>query len=230
MSLLDVGARVGFAVWAPDRPGYGLAADLPDERLRLHPQAELLERSILDVADRVGERLRVVLVAHSYGLKVGLVLAARPWEGRLAGIDGVGTGQRFRPDRQPVPGDVGPAWGPRRGYPAGTFAKGALPLAPVPAVQTKENPRWADDLADAAPTIRVPVQVAYGEFERFWPTDEDAFTRFRGLFSRAPRVDVRVIPGVGHNVSLSVQARAYHLRCLAFAEACLVVASTIPPS
>lgn len=227
MSLLQLGRELGFTVWAPDRPGIGWSGDLPDERIDLFSQARLLLDAIdVFAADhRIGAG--VFLMGHSYGLKVALTMAAEPRGRDVLGIDGSGSGIRWvgRGGARMADGDRGPAWGPADLYPPATFSRGSLPLHEMPASQIAESDRWPDDLRGFGARIVAPVRLTFGQHERFWPVDEGHFAELRSVLSRASRFSAHIQSDVGHNVSLGLAARSYHLSALAFAEACVVARS-----
>jgi hypothetical protein len=68
--------------------------------------------------------------------------------------------------------------------------------------------------------VRVPVRFTFAEHERWWHHDAESLAELRGLLP-APRVIVDRLPHAGHNVSLGLAARTYHLRALAFFDECL---------
>lgn len=230
LSLLELGSRLGFSVWAPDRPGIGASADLPDDRISLFPQASLLLDALDAFAADHPVGGGVVLVGHSYGLKVALAMAAEPRGSRLLGIDGAGSGIRFAAfdgDGKPVQpptrrGERGPAWGPATIYPRGTFRRASLPLAPLPPVQLSESGRWPDDFRSFAGRIRIPVRLTFGEHEGYWSLDESHFDELRAVLAHVPSLAMEIEPHAGHNISLGWVARGYHLKVVAFAERCLL--------
>ena len=223
-SLLALGAAQGFTVWAIDRPGYGASTDIPDERIDILGQADIVHRALDTFASEHDIGAGFFVVGHSYGLKLALVMAADADRRQLLGIDGAGTGLRYAFDtrRQPprVPGDRGPSWGPEHLYPSGTFASGSLPLARAPASQAVEAAAWPALLRSIASDIRVPLRITYGDHERLWPIDDASLAELRALFTGSPRVEIAIQPGAGHNVSLSNAAADYHARALAFALTC----------
>jgi pimeloyl-ACP methyl ester carboxylesterase len=230
LSLLELGSQLGFTVWAPDRPGIGASADLPDHRITLFAQASLLLDAIDQFATSHPVGAGVFLVGHSYGLKVAWTMAAERRGPGLLGIDGAGSGARYAFDwssrgdsrRTRAPGDGGDSWGPTVLYPRGALSRVSLPLHPMPSAQAAEGSRWPDDLRSMAPRIRIPMRLTFGEFERLWPTDEAHFDELRTLLRDAPQLSIEIEPAVGHNVSLGWAARAYHLKVLAFAESCVL--------
>ena len=230
-SLLGLGAGDGFTVWALDRPGYGASAGAPDERLGLFAQVDLVHAAFDRFSDDHEVGAGFFVVAHSYGLKLALAMAADPRGERILGIDGVGTGYRYTfdhdrgPDVVTTPGDRGAPWGPGHLYPAGTFDRGRLPLGRAPAAQgVREAIEWPTVLESIAPTIVQPVRFTYGSHERLWPIDDESLRELRELFTSSRRVETCIQEGAGHNVSLSNAARAYHARALANAAVCVAEA------
>ena len=112
-------------------------------------------------------------------------------------------------------------WGPDDLYPAGTFEPGRLPFARVPKVQASEAAAWPAVLRSIAADVSAPVRFTYGDHEQLWPIDDAALADLRAVFTAAPRVETVILPGSGHNVSLSNAAPEYHRRALAFASDCL---------
>ena len=113
-------------------------------------------------------------------------------------------------------------WGAESLYPPGTFAAGMRPVAPVPAMESLEGPRWPQLLPALAAEVRVPCQFTVAEHEQWWQITDAALAEYRALFTAAPSMIIRRQPGAGHNISLGWAARAYHLNALAFAEQCLL--------
>lgn len=230
LSLLDLAARSGYSVWAPDRPGVGASADLPAERITLGGQAELLLEAIDHMASSGAVGSDVFVVGHSYGLKVAWAMAARDTRGRLLGIDGSGAGVAdiYRrgtavDSAQGFPSQDGrKSWGPAPLYPDRTFLRSMLPTHEMPAVQREEGVRWFDDIRCMADRVRVPMRITFAEHERFWPTDEAHLEEIRGLFVNAPYLNIEIEAYGGHNISLGWAARSYHLKTLAFLEWCLL--------
>jgi hypothetical protein len=220
-SLLEQGAAAGFVVWAPDRPGYGASAELADDRLGLFAQADLLHRGLAELGP-IGAGCFVL--AHSYGLKVALAMAADKRAQGWLGLDGSGTGVRytFEPgETQPpsVPGDRSPTWGPPDLYPASIFA--GVPRARVPRRQSAEAADWPAEFATFAPRITIPVRLTFADHERLWALTDEHFDELRARLSGSPRVEIRIQHRAGHNLSLGHRALAYHRGALDFALECL---------
>ncbi len=230
LSLLELGSRAGYTVWAPDRPGIGASAGLPNERIALAPQAGILLDALDAFAATRSVGGGVLLVGHSYGLKVAWNMAARARDVPLLGVDGSGSGIRYAfdwsPDGPPAvprrePGDRGPAWGPADLYPPGTFSRAALPLYTARTLQRSEGGRWPDDFRAFAADIRVPLRLTFAEHEPFWPTDDAHVAELRAALVNAPTLRVEREPGAGHNISLGWVAAEYHQKVLEFASSCL---------
>ncbi len=227
LSLLEVGAALGFTVWAPDRLGYGASVGSDPESFAMLAQAQFLRLAL----DRFGEDYApgagCLLVGHSFGLKLALAMAASRGRVPILGVEGSGTGlmYAFAPDaeeRETQPGDVNPSWGPRHLYPEGTFVEGVLPVAPTAPTPHREGAEWPDDLRRLADGIRVPVRFTFADHERLWVVSEEHFSALRAVLTKCPRLEITIQRGSGHNISLSKVARVYHVKALAFAEECVL--------
>jgi pimeloyl-ACP methyl ester carboxylesterase len=225
LSLLELGAELGYMVWAPDRPGYGASAGLPDDELGLDSQVDLLHRALNVFVSERDVGAGCLLLGHSYGLKVAIGMAADTRGADLLGVEGSGSGLHYafvpgRTSPQAQNGDRGAAWGPPELYPAGTFLRTNLPIGRVPAAQASEAAEWPARFRQFAEAVTIPIRFTFGEHERMWVVDENHFAALRALLRRSPRVEVHVQPRAGHNISLGLSARAYHLKALAFTEEC----------
>jgi pimeloyl-ACP methyl ester carboxylesterase len=239
LSLLRLGHRLGFTVLALDRPGYGRSSgSLPRGQL-LSEQAGTVYGALDDFAARHATGAGVFVIGHSFGLKLGLFLAAHPRGKELLGVDGSGAAYRYEPALHPAAARAEPGadgsmaayasrsprelfWGSESLYPPGTFTQGMRPIAPVPELETYESALWPDLLPGVAAEIRVPFQFSVAEHEQWWQVTDADLAEYRALFTAAPRLVVRRQPAAGHNISLGWAARSYHLNALAFAEQCLL--------
>ncbi|MFD6435308.1 alpha/beta hydrolase [Streptomyces venezuelae] len=227
LSLLRLGARLGCAVLAVDRPGYGAsAAGLPDG-LPLAEQTPLLRAALADFARRHPVGAGVFVLAHSYGGKLALSLAAHARDGEgLLGVDISGCGRSYAPGAEDEVRHNRPAarrrhWGPLRLYPPGTFRASVGTVAPMPAREAADLAGWPGVFDRLAPRVRVPVRFTFAEHELWWRRQEADLAALRAGFTAAPRVLLEHQAGAGHNISLGWAARAHHLRALAFLEECL---------
>ena len=239
LSLLRLGRRLGFTVLALDRPGYGRSsARLPQGQL-LGEQADTVYGALDEFAARHATGAGVLVVGHSYGLKLGLFLAAHPRGKELLGLDGSGAAYRYQPALHPGAADTeltadgsvaayasrSPRelfWGSESLYPPGTFTPGMRPIAPVPELEAYQSALWPELLPGVAAEVRVPFQFSVAEHEQWWQVTDADLAEYQALFTAAPHLIVRRQPAAGHNISLGWAARSYHLNALAFAEQCLL--------
>ncbi|MER6347587.1 alpha/beta hydrolase [Streptomyces sp. NPDC001595] len=221
LSLLTLGARLGFTVLAVDRPGYGGSAAALPEGQTLAEQAAVLSAALEEFGARHATGAGVFLLGHSYGGKLSLVTAART-PGLLA-LDISGCGHRY---------DIEPAdiprvrrrmhwernWGPLDLYPPGTFRAADALVAPMPPREAAEVTRWPDMFEELAPALRVPLRLTFAEHEAWWLHGAEDLAELTSHLTSAPVVRVERQPAAGHNISLGWAARGYHLRALAFFE------------
>ncbi|MEW2317423.1 alpha/beta hydrolase [Streptomyces bauhiniae] len=225
-SLCALGAGLGFQVLALDRPGYGDSASGLPEGLDLTGQARVV-RAALDTFRAVHDTGRgTLLLAHSFGGKLALTLAADAPPAGLLGVDVSGCGHRYAPRsaealRGPDRARWKYNWGRLGLYPPATFRSSAGLVSPVPARELRDAASWPAVFDALAPRVRVPVRFTFAEHELWWRHDDVSLDDLRTRFSAAPRVVVDRQPDAGHNISLGRTARSYHLRALAFFEECL---------
>jgi len=232
LSLLTLGARLGFTVLALDRPGYGRSAAQVPDGLTLDEQSAVLPAALDAFAERFTVGRGFLLLAHSYGGKLALTTVART-PGLLA-LDASGVGHRF---------DIGPAkrprlrrhldwernWGPLGLYPPGTFRAAEALVAPMPAREAAEVDLWPEMFEELAPRIDIPLRLTFAEHEAWWLHEKPDLADLTSRLTKAPVVRVEHQPGAGHNISLGRAARCYHLRALAFFEECLQSAAQTTP-
>lgn len=242
VSLLTLGASLGFNVLAIDRPGYGSSSQTLPAGQSLAEQARTVAAAVdtFAVSNPAGEG--VFLLAHSYGGKLALTLAAAhdqcfPTGSRpeLLGIDISGCGHRYAVAADQLPGPTGHGrmslnWGRLSLYPPDTFRHSTGVVAPMPERERAEAVRWEHTFAAVAERVRVPLRLTFAELESWWRHDEETLTDLTRQLTAAPRVHVDRLPGAGHNISLGWAARSYHLRALAFLEECLAAREAAVPA
>ncbi|MEU2181783.1 alpha/beta hydrolase [Streptomyces thermolilacinus] len=212
VSLLALGARLGFTVLALDRPGYGASAPhLPDGADR-DEQADLVRAAFADFAARYEVGPGVLLLGHSFGAQVALAAAGRGLHDRLVGLDLSGCGHRT----VCVPREAPSLWGPPSLYPPGTFAAGVDLMCERPPAEVAQAVRWPRDFAGVAARVEVPVRLTFAEHDGRWRHDAEALAELTAHFTGAPRVQVARQPAAGHYLSLGWAAAAYHRQALAF--------------
>jgi pimeloyl-ACP methyl ester carboxylesterase len=237
LSLLRLGASLGFTVVALDRPGYGSSAPypeaiaLPEQRVRLAYGA--VDRIVGQWPGGAG----LFVVAHSNGCELALRMAADERGAALLGIEMAGTGRHYHPAARDVLKHASPTyrppglgellWHPTELYPPDVLggvtraATGAL----YEAAMVTSWPRT--DFPAVAAQVRVPVQFSVADHEKVWQSDPPALAEIAAMFSAATRFVINEQSGAGHNLSLGHTAAAYHLKVLSFAEEC-VVAREVP--
>ncbi|MEU3554304.1 alpha/beta hydrolase [Streptomyces fragilis] len=224
LSLLRLGAELGYTVLAVDRPGYGHSAAALPEGQSLAEQATTLNHLLRDFAAHHDIGAGYFLLAHSYGGKLALTAAAAADPSRLLGLDISGCGHRYAtPPRRSSArgGDWKRNWGPLSLYPPGTFRASTELVRPMPAREWTEAARWPEVFPTVAAGVRVPVRFTFAEHEYWWRHDDEAVADLVAHLAPAHTVVDRAARA-GHNISLGWAARAYHLKALAFLESCLL--------
>ncbi|WP_308298946.1 serine aminopeptidase domain-containing protein [Streptomyces sp. GESEQ-35] len=223
-SLLTLAAELGFAAVALDRPGYGLSAGRLPEGQTVAEQAVTLTSALSDLTARYETGAGLFLLAHSFGGKPALRIAADGTVPGLIGLAVSGCGDEYLVPPTAPAGSAGHQqrnWGPLRLYPPGTFRASGAVVAPTPARELADAAHWPETFARLAGLIRVPVRFTFAEHEGWWRSDRRAVDRLRSRLHTAPRVLIDHQPDAGHNISLGWTAREYHLGVLGFVADCL---------
>ncbi|MDG4863724.1 alpha/beta hydrolase, partial [Streptomyces sp. T-3] len=226
-SLLDLAARLGHPVLAVDRPGYGLSARQLPMGQTLAEQAVTVRAALAAYAEENDIGAGYFVLAHSYGGKLAVQLAAGDTGNSLIGLDISGMGRDYAPEAYGFPATLSDGafrlnWGPMRLYPPGTFRAARRLMTPTPHREEHERlPPWPVRFPRLAAGVRVPVRLTFAEHELWWRTDDASLASLAAQFTAAPRVQVDREPAAGHNISMGHAARAHHLRALAFLEDCL---------
>jgi pimeloyl-ACP methyl ester carboxylesterase len=233
LSLLRAGTALGFTVVALDRPGYGASAPYPEAMERPEQRVELAYGAMDKMLGASPRGAGLFLVGHSAGCELTVRMAAdeRAESLQLIGVELAGTGLQYDDDAQEILKTATPTqrpvglrellWQPAHLYPAEVLtgitnsSSGAL----YEAMMTKDWPRL--DFPPLAAHVRVPVQFTVAEHERVWRSDPAALADIAAMFTASPRFVINEQVGAGHNLSLSVNAAAYHLKVLSFVEECV---------
>jgi pimeloyl-ACP methyl ester carboxylesterase len=229
-SLLAAAARAGWTAVAFDRPGYGATSGLATERVRARDQADLVRDQALPLA---GES-PIVLVGHSLGSIVAGYCALDGWDGRVAGLAIGGAPLAYSPaqvaalalndvsgDFVRMPRALVEANVPRWFGPPGTYDPVLLDhvktlMGRTPSGEFEDARRAPDVLPSLLADVTVPIQVAVGEFEDATAQHEVIIDVATSALRDHADVDVLVVEGAGHNLSLSSSAPWYHQKILAF--------------
>ena len=236
LSLLRIGAANGFTMVALDRPGYGSSAPYQDAMERPEQRVALAYGAI-DKILGPNSRACLFLVGHSAGCELVVRMATDDHVERkdLIGLELAGTGVQYdaamadimksATATQRPTGLREMLWQPADLYPPDVLSgmtnssTGAL----YELGMTKSWPR--QDFPALAPRVRVPVQFSVAEHERVWRSDPETLAQIGAMFTASPRFVINEQSGTGHNLSLSVNAAAYHEKVLSFVEECVVAHS-----
>ncbi|WP_306320074.1 MULTISPECIES: alpha/beta hydrolase [unclassified Streptomyces] len=235
-SLLRTGAQLGYAVVAMDRPGYGISAPYAERYRDPQRRLETTYRALERFLDQLPGRPAVFVAGHSAGCELAVRMAADPRGRHLLGLEIAGTGLRHQPatiraleaagvtrrrvGRRPA-GTRETLWGPAELYAEDVWNTPYI-ASDSPAYEGPARVWVERDFARLAAEVRVPVQFSLGDHERVWESGPAALAEITALFTGSPRVRSNEQAGCGHNLSLGLAARSYHLRVLAFAEECVV--------
>ncbi|MRH90101.1 alpha/beta fold hydrolase [Nocardia sp. SYP-A9097] len=218
VSLLTAATRMGYAVLALDRPGYGASADALPDGQSLADQAETVRAALADFTAGNDIGAGLFLLGHSFGGKLALVLAG---DAQFCGVEVSGCGHRFAP----MAADAKlwqRNWGDLQLYPPRTFTRTGAAVDSPPPLELSETVHWPETFAEVAARIRIPVRLSFAEQERWWRIDPATLDELPALFESAPSIGVARVPHAGHNISLGWAARAYHVSALSFFETCLL--------
>lgn len=234
LSLLRLGAQHGYTMVALDRPGYGSSAPYPDA-MELPEQRVALAYGAIDKILGLNSRgAGLFLVGHSAGCELVVRMAAdgQAEHADLIGLELAGTGVQYdaamadimksATATQRPTGLREMLWQPSELYPPDVLSgmtnssTGAL----YEVGMTKSWPR--QDFPALAPRVRAPVQFSVAEHERVWRSDPETLAQIRAMFTASPRFVINEQSSTGHNLSLSINAAAYHEKVLSFVGECVV--------
>ncbi|WUV51342.1 lysophospholipase [Nocardia vinacea] len=239
LSLLRIGAALGFTVVALDRPGYGESAPHADAFADPGSRVDICYRTIEAILGSRPRGAGVFLLGHSAGCDLALRMAADERGANLLGLELAGTGVRKHADaerriaqliRDRSRGGIREMlWEHEYLYPPEIFGGKSIGVT-GPGYEAAVVRDWPPAFPDLARRVRVPVRFSHGEFERVWRSDAAALAEIRQMFSAAPRFVTHVQTGAGHNMSLGFGAAAYHLGALSFVEECTLSPARRPAS
>lgn len=235
LSLLRLGAAMGFTVLAIDRPGFGASAlygnEFDDTTRRINLTYAAMDKMLGDAQLGAG----LFLVAHSNGCELALRMAMQRSAFRgspLLGLELSGTGLR-QTDRAreilagatrsaPPSGLRELLYEPAAVYPPGVDRAVRIDGGPIsPDYEGRFIVSWRKDFPALAAHVTVPVRFTAAEHERVWCSDTESLAQIAGQFSSSPRALSHIQPGAGHNLSLGHSAADYHLSILTFVDECI---------
>jgi pimeloyl-ACP methyl ester carboxylesterase len=232
LSLLRIGASLGFTVLALDRPGYGSSAGYPHAMARPEQRVDLAYHAVKGLLKRDTRDAGTFLFAHSLGCELALRMATDARAADLLGISMAGTGRRHNPTARailtsPDHNEMRRAlrshlWQPAHLYPPEILGGEGVSCGGAE-YETAVVKTWArHEFPALAAAVTAPVQFVAGEHENVWESTPAALADIAGMFTASARVVVGVQAESGHNLSLGWAAAAYHLKVLSFVEECVV--------
>jgi pimeloyl-ACP methyl ester carboxylesterase len=240
LSLLRIGAEYGYTMVALDRPGYGSSAPYPEAMERPDQRVALAYGAIDKILGSNSRGAGLFLVGHSAGCELAVRMATdgQAEHANLIGLELAGTGVEYDAATADImksatvtqrpTGLREVLWQPADLYPPDVLSgmtnssTGAL----YEVGMTKSWPQ--QDFPALAPRVRVPVQFSVAEHERVWRSDPETLAHIGAMFTASPRFVTNEQSGTGHNLSLSVNAAAYHEKVLSFVEECVVAHRDTP--
>ncbi|MBH0777982.1 alpha/beta hydrolase [Nocardia bovistercoris] len=231
LSLLRTGARLGFSVYALDRPGYGESAPWEARFESPAQRVDITYRAIDALLASDARGAGVFLAAHSAGCDLAAYMAADDRGAELIGLELAGTGVHKHPEAARIieemrytrrtGGIKDLLWYPEYAYPPEVYGGRGL-TGGSPGYESAVVRDWPTDFPTLAARVRIPTRFSYAEFERVWRCDAESLAEIQGFFTAAPRFVLHQQAGSGHNVSVGFGAAAYHLGLLSFVEECVL--------
>jgi pimeloyl-ACP methyl ester carboxylesterase len=231
LSLLRLGAELGYTMIALDRPGYGSSAPYPDAMADPDQRVALAYGVVDKLASARGAGL--FLLGHSAGCELAVRMAVdeRAADAALIGLELAGTGAQYSDAAAEMMKTASTShrptglrdllWQPAHLYPPDVLSgmTNSVSGAGYEVDMTGNWPR--QDFPALAPRIAVPVQFSVAEYERVWQSDPQTLAQIGAMFTASPRFVLNEQIGTGHNISLSHSAAAYHLKVMSFVEECI---------
>lgn len=227
LSLVRLGAALGYTVIALDRPGFGASAPHAKQMTDPGRRVELAFAAVDGILDSRPRGAGLFLLGHSNGSELTLRMAAA--DPNLLGVETSGTGRRNQPAAhavlsRPAIRDVRRGvrellWEAAHLYPDDVI--GGVPSS-SPAYEGAIVANWPHrDFPAVAAQVRIPVRFTLAEHEPFWENGPVGLGNVGAMFTASPRVVVNEQRDSGHNLSLGLTAAAYHLGVLSFVEECV---------
>ena len=235
-SLIEVASANRFPVAALDRPNYG-GSDRIDGETSFAANAEILDGAIAALWERApGSCPGIVLLGHSIGGAISLMIAARQPAWPLLGVSATGIGdvvpdsiastRRSTPpgELRAIPQDIRRAamYGPETTFDPQVVDAAEISTAPMPGEEVLEViGGWVESFPAIAAEVRVPVHYVAPQHDGLWVVDPHTVAAFAARFEKSPFVKADLFRHVGHNIDHHLLGSALHFEQLAFALRCV---------
>lgn len=227
LSLVRLGAALGYTVIALDRPGFGASAAHAEQMTDSGRRVELAFAAVDGILGSRSRGAGLFLLGHSNGSELTIRMAAA--DSNLLGAETSGTGRRNQPAAhavlsRPTLGDVRRGvrellWDATHLYPDDVI--GGVQSS-SPAYEGAIVANWPRrDFPALAAQVQIPVRFTLAEHEPFWENGPAGLADVAAMFTASPRVVINEQRDSGHNLSLGLTATSYHLGVLAFVEECV---------
>ncbi|KZS70541.1 thioesterase [Mycobacterium kansasii] len=235
LSLLRLGAALGFTVIALDRPGHGSSAPYPEAVQTAEQRVDLAYGAAERMLGQQPRGSGLFLLGHSGGCELATRMAADERGAALLGLELGGTGRRYHEAAKEImkaaavkerpPGTRELLWEPMRLYPP-DILRGITNSTTSPAYERDVALNWPHRyFPELAPKVRVPVRFTVGEHENVYRADATALAEVQEMFTATPRFISHMQADAGHNLSLGHTAADYHRGVFAFVEECVAARS-----
>jgi len=227
-SLLEAAEQRGIPAIALDRPGSGGSTPLAPTAQIIAANAAVFNQVIGELwAQWSHKAAGVFLIGHSIGGAVVTDIAGLQPAWPLLGIAISGCLLKTT-DGGPLPEIPMIALPPEaidHGMfgPAGSFAADMpqachVAMAPVPRAELVDiGTTWTARVRDVAARITVPVYSRQAELDSLWISTPEQVAQFEAAFTRSPKAQSRIVPGVGHAIDFHKVGAAFQAGQLDFA-------------
>lgn len=220
LSLVRLAASLGYRVAHPDRPGHRSGGSTWPGGISADAEAALHVATIRELWPDEP----VVLLGQSAGGMVALRTAAIAADGSLPQVIGIEySGVGITLDVSPIADGLTleSFWGPASLYPPATFTPEGRVTTPTTEHDGIAAQTWSASFRQVAAQVLVPVRITMVDHEAWWGDVTSTLVDVVAAFTGAASVQTNIEFAAGHNVSVGLSARSYHLGVLAFVEQCL---------
>ena len=235
-SLLERAAALGILTIALDRPGYGDSEYRDQAELCHSANAAILDAAIGQIFEEFGPKSRgVVLIGHSIGGAIALMIAAGKPAWPLLGVAVSGVGLRPHDEDieawQALPPDLfidlpvalrnNKMFGE-----SGTYSEAgqrSIALASVPAPRQELIDivmSWPSAAPDILARIDAPMHYRQGAADALWTVNDQEIRRFAHACKSAAMIDACLLKNSGHAIDFHDLGPKFQLEQLAFALKC----------